>query len=117
MGHEITHSKTMLDGQIVDILKLYDLLKNRESVEIPLESIKSPSRSSRSGFSASRLKNSDTSFPLIIDENRFLIDGRHRFFKLLDTGVSIANVKIATAKDILAVAVKDESELIKLIRE
>jgi hypothetical protein len=107
----------MPDGSKVDILKLYDLLKDREVIQMPIEQIKSPSRSERSGFSQVRLKRSDVSFPLIIDENRFLVDGRHRFFKLLDAGETMVKVKFATAEDLATATVADESELTRVANE
>lgn len=101
----------MPDGRKIDILKLHSLLADREVVTIPLENIKAPSNSKKSGFSKLRLQKSDTSFALIVDEAGFLIDGRHRFFKLLESGEKVANVKVASVQDIAAAEVQSDDQL------
>ncbi len=98
-----THTKTMPDGTQVDIFKLHEILKERECFTMPISDIKKPSKSRRSGFSKKRSYEADTSFSLIIDENRFLIDGRHRYFKLLERGEKNVKVVIANEADIRSV--------------
>ena len=91
-----THTKTMPDRRVIDIIKLNIFLEKRKVISIPIEKIKLPSRSKRTVFSDKRFREANISHPLIIDKDGFLIDGRHRFFKILDSKFKKVRVKVAT---------------------
>lgn len=108
---ESTHTKTMPGGEKLDIWKLVQALEGREPEEIRLEDI-APSRSRRHGFSPRRLEESDTAFPLIVDEKGRLLDGRHRALKLLEQGEETAQARRASGADILAAMAAEGTPLI-----
>lgn len=95
-----SHTKTMPDGSEIDVFKLHKLLIDSESFAMPLSDIQKPSKSKRTGFSKIRSEKADISFPIIIDEQKFIIDGRHRYFKLLDRGQTNIKVIVANKSDI-----------------
>lgn len=103
--HTHSHTKTMPDGSIIDILKLNSLLNKRKAISVSIEKIKFPSKSKRSGYSDKRFREADISLPLIINKDGFLIDGRHRFFKILESKLKKFRVKVATDQDITKVVI------------
>lgn len=109
-----SHSKTLPDGKLIDIYKLISILKDRQALAVPIKNIIVPSKSRRTGFSTKRFLSADDAFPLIVDEEMNIIDGRHRYFKLLEKNILRVNVKIATRKDIEECFVETESELTTL---
>ncbi len=108
MSHTHTHTKTFQDGTTIDIFKLIENLESRAPINIGISLIKGPSRSKKSGFSSKRYEKADTQYPLIINEENLLIDGRHRLYKLIDQGNKTASVIIATKSDLENVIVKED---------
>lgn len=95
-----SHTRTMPDGSVVDVFKLHKILKDRAPIKLPITDILKPNKSKRTGFSKKRSEHADIAFPLIIDRNNFLIDGRHRYFKLVDKQVTTIQAVVAEQKDI-----------------
>ena len=107
---ESTHTATLPNGETIDVFKLMELLKGREAEEIALSEIHGRDRSKKTGFSpVSRYPQADTSFPGIVDENNYLLDGRHRLFKQLDQGAETGMFQRATPEDIQAALLKEAS--------
>jgi hypothetical protein len=113
---ESTHTKTMPGGEQLDIWKLVQALEGRDTENIDLEAL-SPSRSRRSGFSPRRLEAADTEFPLVVDEEGMLLDGRHRALKLLAQGETQAPAHRATVEDVLAAMVGESGELVDMEKQ
>ncbi len=57
------------------------------------------SRAEKGGWNRDKYLGSDTAEPVIVDEERRLIDGRHRLFKSIDLGAKTVPVLIATRRD------------------
>ena len=95
-----THTKTMPDGMKLDILKLIELVKNKVPENVPLTELHGPGRSRKTGFSQDRYAQADVTYPLIVTKDGFVIDGRHRYFKLQDLGQTMAPVVRATPDEI-----------------
>lgn len=99
--HIHTHTKTLSDGSKLDIHKLIELVKNKPVERISLNELDAPKKpNKKTGFSLNRYKNTDTKYPLIVDKNNFLLDGRHRYFKLKDQGETHANIVRALEEDL-----------------
>jgi len=82
-----THDCTLKNGRRVNVLKLINhVKKNFKPVSLNINDIKEVYRSKRSGFSKKRYGTADSKFPIIVDENLTLIDGRHRTLKQRDLG-------------------------------
>jgi hypothetical protein len=83
------HTRTWSKGRLIDVEALYPLAATKEIVLIPAEKI-STSKSTETGYSEQRYKETDTAYPLILLAEQkgeyMLIDGRHRYYKLLDSG-------------------------------
>jgi len=77
-----THTYSNATGSY-DVLELQKLLENEPCEEVLIADIKGVSKSRRSGFSKHRLLKTDTTFPVILDFDNNLIDGRHRIIKLM----------------------------------
>lgn len=88
------HTKTMPDGSKIDINKLIELTQHLPAQEMSLTDIKRPGRDKRTGFSMKRYERTDINHPLLIDENRNMLDGRHRYHKLMDQGQQSTQVKM-----------------------
>jgi len=59
------------------------------------------SYSKKDGFSPkTKLPNADTKYPILIDKNNKIIDGRHRVAKLIDKKVSHVQAIRLTQKDL-----------------
>lgn len=76
-----SHDKTLPDGSTIDVFKLMELVKSLQSAEVPISEITDWNASKRTGFSEKRLAKADLSYPIIIDENKAHLDGRHRLVK------------------------------------
>jgi hypothetical protein len=81
-----THTKTMPDGRLLDILKLIELLAPKTKTMVETSIIKGVNKSRQTGFSSARYAAADLQFPVIIDGDRNLIDGRHRLLKAKNEG-------------------------------
>lgn len=92
----------------VDVVKLINRLRSRPIKKVPLDELYGtrhegpPSRSPRDGFSKKRMEATDTRHPLIIDNTNYVINGRHRWWKLKGQGKKHARVIRATDKDLKA---------------
>lgn len=107
----ITHTKTLTNGDKIDIFKLIQLLKNRPVVTKSIDELPIPNKSKKTGFSQKRLKVADISFPIIIDKDNNIIDGRHRLAKLVKQGEEKIKVIIATDFDLKSCAIVSGSKL------
>lgn len=110
--HITTHTKTLADGKTtLDILKLIEKVKDRQSEDINLGDIVGPIKKNKAtGFSEKRYAAADTSYPLIIDQKNHLLDGRHRYFKLKDSGETKTKVHKVTQEDIDSVIVENSNK-------
>lgn len=104
-----SHTKTLSSGETVDVLKLWDLVKDRQSELVSMDSLKRPSRSKRTGFSKRRYAKVPPDMPVLTDSDNFIIDGRHRFFKREDNGEkSIYRIPV-TERDLRMVVLPEET--------
>jgi len=96
------HTKTLKNGHEVDIIKLIDLVGGRDTESIALErlSTNGANRSKRTGFGSKRYEEADTTKPILVDENNDIIDGRHRYYKLLDSDADSINIIRVTDEDV-----------------
>lgn len=79
------HTRTQPDGRMLNVHRLFDLVKGRTPSKVSLADL-SPSRSERSGFNPDKLRDADTSFPIMLDPDRNIVDGRHRVLKMMGAG-------------------------------
>jgi hypothetical protein len=113
-----THTKTMLDpdkpGQTAkyDVWKLLEVVSDKPTQVIELSQIHGVDRSKRTGFSKKRFQVVDPNLPLLVTQNYFLIDGRHRYFKLLDLGETTAKVIVVTPQDLRLAKYEEGEKLI-----
>ena len=94
------HTKTMPDGRLLNVDKLLALVAHRRGVLKPLASLRGIKRSRQTGFSMKRYAKADLRFPIIADETGLVLDGRHRYFKALDAGISDSFVITASREEI-----------------
>jgi hypothetical protein len=94
------HTRT-LGSVTYDVFKLFDIASQKEPVMIDLPKA---NRQKRTGFSKIRYENADLSFPIIVNEDGVILDGRHRVAKSIDSGaknikaVVLSNEEIANAE-------------------
>lgn len=106
-----THTKTMPDNSVIDILKLIDLVKNREPQEILLDDLDAPrGKNKATGFSEKRYAAADTAYPLLVGPGNYLVDGRHRYFKLRDAGATKTKAHALTRDEIAAATLLQETK-------
>lgn len=102
-----THTKSLADGTKLDILKLIELVGQRTPTNINLNELDAPKKKNpATGFSKKRYSNADVNYPLIAGPGNFLLDGRHRYFKLLDNGINQAKVHLVSTQDMDKVKIK-----------
>ena len=96
------HTKTLKNGHEVDIVKLNDLVGGRDTESIAPErlSTNGANRSKRTGFGSKRYEEADTTKPILVDEDNDIIDGRHRYYKLLDSDADSINIIRVTDEDV-----------------
>jgi hypothetical protein len=100
------HTKTLSNGHEVDIVKLNELVKDRDTESISLTDaeqhpkLKGANRSKRTGYGPKRYEDADTSQPILVDADNTVIDGRHRYLKSVDEGLDSIEVKRVTDEDI-----------------
>lgn len=115
-GFETSHTKTMPDGRTLDIIRLMKMLEGRPTEERSLSDIQTPSRSRRDGFSMNRYAKVDEDKPMIVGKDNQLLDGRHRFFKRMDKGLTTARVREAGDDDLDA-AEERKFDVVKQLRK
>lgn len=98
--HTFSHTKTLSNGDKVDVVKLVELLKGQATTNVNLTDIRGPTRSKRSGFSQKRYDKVDLDMPGIIDQNNNMIDGRHRYFKRRDQNMSNMDIHVASPEQL-----------------
>jgi hypothetical protein len=94
---ENTMAHTYSDSTgIYDIELLWEVTKDLPVVRMSLARLEADKvvRSRRSGFSAVRYFNCDTSYPLLVAEDDRLLDGRHRLAKMFEKGRKFCRVKV-----------------------
>ena len=90
-----THTKTLPDGRLVDVVKLWELTEGLPTHEVDIASTKATtgiSRSSNTGFGRKRLREADHTYPILI-HGSLLLDGRHRTAKAADSGMTTLRAK------------------------
>jgi hypothetical protein len=100
------HTATMPDGNKIDIEKLYSIVNTREPTNVDITKFKYPMSKQR-GFSEKRLKDADTSFPIMFDETGHLVDGRHRVTKLKQEGKTEGLGHLLKKEDLSSVIIKE----------
>ncbi len=100
------HTATMPSGNKIDIEKLYGVVNTREPTKVNITKFKYPT-SERRGFSEKRLKDADTTFPIMFDETGHLIDGRHRVTKLKQEGKIEGLGHLLTKDDVELATIKE----------
>lgn len=95
-----SHTKTLPDGRVVDILLLQKKVKTNPVLIFSLNAIHGASRTKKTGFSKKRYQNVDFLVPGIVDAEGFLLDGRHRYLHRLDYGYEYMPVRCATTAQI-----------------
>lgn len=106
-----THTKTFHDGSRIDIYKLINLLKERESILYEISKIHGFNKSRKTGFSLKRFEHANLNYPIIINERGFLIDGRHRIIKAIESGQIYINALISTEEDLTNASFEGEAKL------
>lgn len=101
-----THTHTDATGTY-DFSKLFELLNGRPSEPIDLASLGPMNRSPRTGFSHRRYAETDPSFPILVNQEGQLLDGRHRVSKLLDSGATHTQAVRVTPEDMSRVKLDD----------
>lgn len=96
------HTKTLPDGTTLNIDKLLTLLllSGRLRVLRAISEIKPVSASPESGYTEERYVQADYNFPVLIDEDGFVLDGRHRLLKAIDEGKTKQTTLTATREEI-----------------
>ena len=102
MPYTKTHIK-IINDKIYDIEALIKLVKNRKSIRVKLPKA---NRSSSTGFSKKRYKETNVKFPILILNTGELIDGRHRVLKLKDKGYFETQAIIITKEDLKIVEIR-----------
>lgn len=98
-----THSFSDATGTY-NLSQLFNSLADRPAAQLPIAAgMPGVNRSKRNGFSVKRLANTDLAYPVIVDENQKLIDGRHRILKALSQGQRHVNAITATPADLTQV--------------
>ena len=89
------HTNTLSNGHQVDVIKLKKIAdeKTSENVQITELKLNGANRSRSTGFGSKRYENADTNIPVLVDSKNNIIDGRHRYFRLLDDGSETISVK------------------------
>lgn len=72
------------NGPYYNLSKIKNYTKKLNPISVNIDDITNLSRSKKSGFSKKRYTNSDLNVPIIINENKRIIDGRHRTLKAKD---------------------------------
>jgi DNA-directed RNA polymerase beta subunit len=100
--HRRVETSTDAGGQVLDVTRLNELVSNRASEKISLEELTTDglNRSKATGFGSRRYEDADTTKPILIDSNNNIVDGRHRYFKLLDNGRKTTKVIRVSDSDI-----------------
>ncbi len=108
----IEHSHTYTDKSgTYDVLKLIKAVKNRQTEKIDISSLIGMSYSKKDGFSPkTKLPFVDVSYPILIDNDNKIIDGRHRVAKLIKEKISHVQAIRITSKDLDAVKTKATPE-------
>jgi len=96
------HTATLPNGHSIDINKLEKIVSENEVVNKNISDLKlnGANRSKSTGFGPKRYESADTKDPILVDVEGNVLNGRHRLFKLLDSGADQAGVIVVTEKDI-----------------
>lgn len=89
--------------------KVQDLIdynsKNLKSIKLNISEITGASRGTKTGFSKKRYEKADIKWPIIVDEHKDIIDGRHRLLKAKDQNKKTIKAYIL-ASDIIKSKIK-----------
>ena len=101
-SHRRVETSTDSNGQVLDVTRLNELVSGRASEKVTLEDLKIDglNRSKATGFGSKRYADADTTKPILVDSNNNVVDGRHRYFKLLDSGRKTTKVIRVSDSDI-----------------
>lgn len=87
--------------KLVSVPKILDIVRGRKPFQMAISDIKGGTRTSP-GYSDERYLNTNTDYPIILDVENGLVDGRHRKLKLIDRGAKTCWVIKLTPTDIQA---------------
>jgi DNA-directed RNA polymerase beta subunit len=93
------HTKRLPSGLKVDVRVLEEALKHRITEMVDVEGLDT-SKDPRSGYRQERYDNVDLSKPVIIDEDGWLVDGRHRVLRHKANGTKRIKARRATPMDL-----------------
>ena len=79
------HTHTRSGGQVINVCKLWDIVKDQKSAPVSLSSL-DINKSKRSGFRQTRLQRTNPKYPIMLGPAGEIVDGRHRAVKLLNAG-------------------------------
>ncbi len=96
------HTKVLPNGHEIDIIKLRDITSEKEKVTKSISDLKlnGANRSKATGFGSKRYEEANVEDAILVDGENNVIDGRHRIFKLQDSGVTDVDTILATQEDI-----------------
>jgi hypothetical protein len=106
----MAHVVTLDDGSLIDVDRLIVLARDKEARLVwrtlkELEGHK-VNRSPESGFSEERYQGTDTKWPLLVDPEGRVLDGRHRLARWVDEGAERAPVIVMRWDEIEACKVQ-----------
>lgn len=98
----MTHTATFSHKITIDVDKLIELTKHHKVTKRSLIKLRADDldRTRRSGFTHKRYMNTDITIPVLITDDNFVIDGRHRLCRLFDLGRRYVKVKVVSEKEI-----------------
>ena len=96
------HTNTLPNGHQVDVIKLQGIADDKATENVDINDLKlgGANRSRRTGFGTKRYENADTNSPILVDGDNNIIDGRHRYYRLMDEGSESVPVKRLSTKEI-----------------
>lgn len=76
-----------------DVRKMIELSRDLPVKRMRLKSFKIP-RTRKTGFSKRRYEQTDTKYPVLVDSDHLVLDGRHRLAKMQDHGRRTCLVRV-----------------------
>jgi len=96
-GHE-GHKKR---GRVIDVPKLNELCAKNDVIEKKVVDLVSRvAKTKKTGFSRDRMAKVNTESPIIIDDQDFVLDGRHRLLRADEEGRDTIKCRVATREQI-----------------
>ena len=73
-------------NDLIDVFMLINEVKNNIRVKVSIGDLMEVPRTEKSGFCLGRLEAANLFYPIIINNNGIVLDGRHRLIKAMDYG-------------------------------